>query len=48
MVLKNTQDDGVKKAQDATGLQGPEYDTDVVNPRVMYSATTKRNILGHG
>ena len=43
--------DGVKKAQDATGLQGrPEEDADMVNPRVMYSATPaqKGTHLRHG
>jgi hypothetical protein len=43
--------DGVKKAQDATRLQwGPEEDADMVNPRVMYSATPapKRTHLRHG
>lgn len=39
MVLKKAQDDGVKKAQDDTRLQGgPEEDTGIVNPRVMYRA----------
>ena len=53
MVLKKhkTLQDGVKKAQDATRLQGrPEEDADMVNPRVMYSATPapKGTHLRHG
>lgn len=49
--VKKAQDDGVKKAQDATRLQGrPEEDADMVNPRVMYSATPapKGTHLRHG
>ena len=43
--------DGVKKAQDATRLQGrPEEDADMVNPQVMYSAipAPKGTHLRHG
>ena len=49
--VKKAQDDCVKKAQDATRLQwGPEEDADMVNPRVMYSATPapKGTHLRHG
>ena len=49
--VKKAQDAGVKRAQDATRLQGgPEEDVDMVNPRVMYSATPapKGTHLRHG